>query len=81
MEALGEAARRACHVQGEDTSPLARQELVSVRLKNANNYACSSGDPSRGQKKNRNKRPKLKESNNCYICIPLITGHERIRAT
>lgn len=33
MEALGEAARRACHVQGEDTSPLARQELVSVRLK------------------------------------------------
>lgn len=55
MEALGEAARRACHVQGEDTSPLARQEVVSVRLKNANNYACSSGDPSRGKKKTETK--------------------------
>ena len=55
MEALGEAARRACHVQREDTSLLARQELVSVQLKNANNYACSSGDPSRGQKKQKQK--------------------------
>lgn len=55
MEALGEAVRRACHVQGEDTSLLARQELVSVRLKSANNYACSSGDPSRGQKKTETK--------------------------